>query len=299
MEDIDSLRLTFNEDNLFILNLCLGFIMFGVALDIKGKDFKNVLQKPKSVAIGVISQFIALPALTFLLVYIFGPVPSIGLGMILVAASPGGNISNFICSLSKANVALSVTLTSIATVLAVFMTPINFSFWGGILPETANILTEVNLDFMKMLKTISLLIALPLVLGMLFNQFLPRITEKIVKPIKVLSIIIFIAFIVVAFISNFDAFLENIHRIIFIVFVHNAVAFATGFALAKIGRLPTQDAKSISIETGIQNSGLSLILIFNFFEGMGGMALVAAWWGVWHIISGLTLSWFFQKKLSS
>jgi BASS family bile acid:Na+ symporter len=298
MDELDNLHLKFDENNLFILNLCLGFIMFGVALGIKGDDFKNVIRNPKSVLVGVFSQFIALPALTFLLVYLFSPAASIGLGMILVAASPGGNISNLMCSLSKGNVALSVTLTSIATVLAVFMTPINFSFWGGILPETSKIMTEVDLSFLKMLKTIGLLIALPLFLGMLFNQFFPLITKKILKPIKNLSIIIFIGFVAVAFVSNFDAFLENIHKILFIVFVHNAIAFAVGFFLAKSTRLSNKDAKSICIETGIQNSGLSLILVFNFFNGMGGMALVAAWWGIWHMISGLTISWFFQKKFS-
>ena len=136
-KELDNAHLKFDNKNIFIMNLSLGFIMFGVALQLKIDDFKRVLSAPKSVLIGFVSQFIALPFLTFLIVWIFKPMPSVAMGMMIVAACPGGNISNFMTSLANGNTALSVCMTAIASVCAVFMTPLNISFYGGFYPPTA------------------------------------------------------------------------------------------------------------------------------------------------------------------
>ena len=113
------------------------------------------------------------------------------------------------------------------------------------------------------------------------------------------SLIIFAAIVIMAFSANFDLFLSKIYLVVMIVFIHNAVALMSGYQLANLLRLPEPDKRTLAIETGIQNSGLGLILIFAFFEGLGGMALVAAWWGIWHILSGLTLSYYWNKKIST
>ena len=134
LKELDNIRLNFNSGGLLALNISLGFIMFGVALGIKIENFKTLFQKPKPVIIGFISQFIALPALTFLLAILFHNYIPLGvaLGLILVAACPGGNISNFISSLAKGNVELSISLTAIATLMAIVLTPFNFAFWGDL-----------------------------------------------------------------------------------------------------------------------------------------------------------------------
>lgn len=293
---IDEIRLNFSEDSLRVLNICLGIIMFGVALDLHWSDFKRLVSEPKSTLTGMTSQFLLLPFLTFLLVWAFGPHPSIALGMFLVAACPGGNISNFICQLAKGNVALSVSLTAITTMVAIFMTPLNFTFWGSILPGTKTLMQEISINPVDMFKTIVVLLGLPLVLGMLFNYHFPKLTARIKKPVKIASIIFFAAFVVIAFSNNYDYFLQYIHLVALMVLVHNGIGLLGGFLFAKIMKLPNIDARSISIETGIQNSALALILIFNFFDGKGGMALIAAWWGIWHILSGLTLAAFWSRK---
>ncbi len=296
MEAIDQVRINFSEDSLFLLNILLGFIMFGVALEIKVSHFTYMLKNPLSPILGVISQFLLLPALTFLLVMLLRPAPSLALGMILVAACPGGNISNFMSAMAKGNAALSVGLTAIATVGAVFMTPLNFSFYGSMYPGGAELLRNINIDLWEMLKTVIMLLGIPLVLGMNFAHYFPRITTKVNKPIKIISFLIFLAFILVACLKNYALFFEWLHAVILLVLLQNTLGFVLGYSIAKLFKRPEKDRRAISIETGIQNSGLGLILIFAFMDGIGGMTLVAAWWGIWHIISGLTLASFWAKK---
>ncbi|MDX2303841.1 MAG: bile acid:sodium symporter family protein [Microscillaceae bacterium] len=293
---IDQVKLHFSSDDLLILNFCLGFIMFGVALDLKLRDFKEILYHPKIVGVGLFSQLILLPALTLLLVFIFKPQTSLALGMILVAACPGGNVSNFLSQLSKANIALSVCLTSISTLLCAFTTPLNFVFWSSWIDKPESLAKMIHLDFWKMAETIVLLIIIPLIIGLFFVYYLPVFTQKIQKPIKNLSLIIFGGFLVVAFYSNLDIILKYIYYVAFLVLIHNGVALAGGYYFSKIFKLSERDARTISIETGIQNSGLGLALIFNFFDGLGGMTLIAAWWGIWHLISGLALATFWSRR---
>ncbi len=270
--------------------------MFGVALDLRVDDFKRVFLEPKSVLVGLASQLLLLPAITFVLIFLLKPAAPLALGLFLVAACPGGNTSNFVTLLAKGNAALSVSLTAVVTLLAVFFTPFNFSFWASMLPETNELLQTVSLSFLDMVKTITLLIIVPLFVGMTLTSFQPKFTSRIIQPVKILSIVIFIGFILVACMNNLDAFRNFFHLVVALVVLHNAIAFFAGWLLARISKLDWATQKAISIETGIQNSGLGLILIFNFFDGFGAMALVAACWGIWHLISGLILAFIWSKR---
>ncbi len=298
MEILDWIRLNFTSGGLLFMNITLAFIMFGVALNMKVKEFKAVFSRPKSAIIGFLSQFVALPALTFVLVLIIQPTPSVALGMILVAACPGGNISNFMSSIAKANVELSVSLTAIATMVAIFMTPLNFALWGKLYSGTSNMVIPISIDAWEMMKTVFILLGIPVILGLLFAYKFPKTTAKITKPFRIFSFLAFIGFVVAAFASNVNFFLEYIHIIFLIVFAHNLLALLTGFSIGTLFGLPRPDRRTITIETGIQNSGLGLVLIFNpnLFNGLGGMAFIAAWWGIWHIISGLIISSIWSKK---
>ncbi len=296
MNELDSVTLNFSQDNILVLNISLGLIMFGVALNLTIYDFKMILKNFKSPIVGVLSQFIVLPLITFLIILTLKPLPSVALGMMMVAACPGGNISNFMSALAKGNAALSVSLTAISTVLAIFMTPFNLAFWGSMYGPTNEILQVVRLDVYEVFKTIVTILGIPIVLGMLVRHHFSRFADKINPFMRVLSIIIFAAFVIFAFSANVDLFLTYIHLIVFLVFLHNAVALTTGYQLGKLFRLPKPDRRTLAIETGIQNSGLGLLLIFTFFEGLGGMAIVAAWWGIWHIISGLGIAFWWNGK---
>lgn len=290
---LEGVKLNWNQETTLALNFAIAFIMFGVALGLNKENFIELFKNPRPTLTGIISQFVLLPSFTFVLVWLFNPLPGLALGMILVAACPGGNLSNFFSSIGKGNVALSISLTVAASFLAVILTPMNFEFWGGMLGNTSALLKKVNIDFYEMVQLVFFTIAVPLVLGYLFKEKFPWITGKIMKPIKYLSFIILMAIIVLAFASNYELFLKYYHLIIALVLVHNALALAIGYYFSRIMRVSQEDTRSITIETGIQNSGLGLLIIFTVFNGQGGMALIAAWWGIWHIISGFAISQYF------
>jgi len=303
---IDSINVTLNAGGMNTINIVLAFVMFGVALGIKPRIFVDVFRQPKSVILGMCCQMILLPALTFCLALAMGGwiSPMMGLGMILVASCPGGNISNFMSSLSKANIELSVSLTAISTALAVLLTPANFYLWGNLYLHVANIAGDVPrlvIPVWDVFKTIFILLGIPLVCGILCSQYLPKLSEKLKKPFQWVSILFFIAMVVLSFAGNFDAFLKCMKYIVIVVFIHNFLALATGFSVGSIFKVPFRDRRTLTIETGIQNSGLGLVLLlgtslFADFPPHGGMLVITAWWGIWHIISGLAVSTIFNLR---
>ena len=292
---IDSIKINFDTEGLWILNIALAIIMFGVALSIKIDDFKLLIKKPKILFAGVFSQFFLLPALTFVAILIIKPHPSFALGMMMIAACPGGNISNFFSKMANGNAALSVSLTAFSTLICIVMTPFNLQFYGGLYEPTNTILKTVELDPFSLFKLVLLILGVPLILGMLTNIYFEETAKKIEKKLKPFSMIIFLALIVIAVYDNLDIFLNYIHLVAGLVIFHNIGAYFIGFYTAKIFGLEKRDRKTISMETGIQNGGLGLLLIFQFFDGLGGMALLAAFWSIWDIFSGLVLATFWTK----
>ncbi|MDH5476354.1 MAG: bile acid:sodium symporter family protein [Cyclobacteriaceae bacterium] len=296
---LEELQLNFNEDNLLMLNIALAIIMFGVALSLEIRNFKALLQKPKALLTGVSSQFILLPLLTFLLILLIDPLPGLALGMILVAACPGGNVSNFYTSLAKGNVELSVLLTVIASILAVFLTPINFKFWASHLDNTPELFSNLEVDFWKMVSTILFVLVIPLISGLLVANKLPTLTKIIVKPIKILSIVILATIIVFSFVANIDIFKQYYTHIVYLVLIHNAVALVSAYFYSRLLGNEEHNSITVSMETGIQNSALGLVLIFNFFDGNGAMAIITAWWGIWHLFAGFIASQYYAYRVKS
>lgn len=296
MEELDNVVINFNSNELWVLNIALAIVMFGVALNITIKDFKQLLKQPKPVLVGLLSQFILLPLLTFVIVNIINPKPSIALGMIMVAACPGGNISNFFTHLAKGNNALSVSLTAFATFIAILMTPLNFELYGNLYKPTAAIIKEVELNPLELVKLVTLILGIPLILGMVLRYYNKGLSLKLSRVLKPLSILVFIAIVLLAFMKNLDVFNLYIDKVLYIGIMHNMLALLLGYLFAKGFSLKYNDVKTLSIETGIQNSGLGLLLIFTFFDGLGGMAILAAFWGIWHIISGLLLATYWSKN---
>ena len=305
---LDSIRLNFSSEGVLFLNITLAFIMFGVALGIKVQHFRDVFTSPRLPLIGFISQFVILPAITFLVVIAVNDVitPTIAMGMILVAACPGGNISNFMTSLAKGNAALSVTLTAIATLMAIVLTPLNFKIWGSLYNgflSNANdgLLQPLSINPNRMFEAVVLLLGIPLAAGMMFNHFLPKVTAKIDRPIRIASIVIFFGLVAVMLGKNLDYFLGFIRYIFIIVLAHNLMALFSGNIFARIWKIRGANRRAITIETGIQNSGLALALLFNpnIFPldlNNGGMAFIAAWWGIWHILSGLMIAGVWSRR---
>lgn len=296
---VDDILLRFSPAGLNLLKATLGLVVFGIALDLRVEDFQRVAANPRPAILGLMTQFLLLPAMTFGLVTLIDPIPSIALGMMLVAACPSGNMSNFLTHLAKGDTALSISMSAVSTLAATVMTPLNIAFWGSLHPGAREVLRRVSLEPFEMLATVLMIMALPLTAGMLVARRLPRFAYRLRTPMRVFSLTAFVAFVVIALAINFDYFLDYVGGIAGMVFVHNSAALAIGYAAARLGGLGERERRAVAIEVGIQNSGLGLVLVFNFFEGLGGMAIVTAWWGVWHLVSGLSLARFWRQRSPS
>ena len=311
---LDSLNINLGAGEMVIVNIILAFVMFGVALGIKVETFKEVFKSPKSVIVGMLLQWVALPAVTCLVAIILNPIitPMVAIGMLLVASCPGGNISNFMSSLSKGNVELSVSMTAITTAFAPLVTPFTFWFWGTLYCRFAAVRNDIptlEIPFMDMLEQILLILGLPIIAGVLFAHYFPNASKRIMKPAQILSILLFIGMVAVSLTQVLTALeskwsvYASILCALVVVILHNASALSTGYFGSGLMKLPPLDRRSLTIEVGIQNSGLGLALLFNpaifdpaLWSHNGGMVIITALWGIWHIVSGLTISSIFRRQ---
>lgn len=290
MSAIDQVQLSFNSSSLLFINVMLAIVMFGVALDLRVADFARVLRAPRAPLIGLACQFVLMPAVATGLVMLIQPAPSMALGIILVSACPGGNVSNFLTSLARGNAAVSVSMSAISTVAAVFMTPFNFLFWGQLNPHTQELVRSIAITPMDILGTVVAILLLPTFAGMFMAARKPALAARLLRPMRIFSLLVLATFVAGALAANFNHFIAYIGAAFWIVLLVNAAGLLLGYNMARLGRVSRGDARAVCFETGIQNSGFGLVLVFQFFAGLGGMAIVVAWWGVWHLISGTALA---------
>jgi bile acid:Na+ symporter, BASS family len=296
MNEIDLVKVNFNPNALIYLNVLLGFLMFGVALDIKIADFKHVLKQPKAVFLGLMIQYIIFPAATMLLIYTFNLPTSVALGMVLVSACPSGNMANYMAHRANANITLSVSLNAIIALFASVSTPLVYSFWSAFVPNKASLGIEIVIPFVEMIKIITVLIVIPLVLGIFLSHFYPTFVSRIKKTVSILSLVIFFGFIIAALVNNWYNVVNHLHKVFFIVLLHNAFAIFVGYYTGKIFKLDKKDCQTLALESSIHNTALGLILIFNFFGGLGGMAMIAAWYGIWDLIVPFMFANYWRKN---
>ena len=293
---LDTFQLEMGTTSEVGMAIVLAVMMFSVALGLKTSSFKFFRTEPKLYLAGVTAQIIGLPLLTILLCFVLNPHPSIALGMILIACCPGGNTSNLIALLARANTALSVSLTATSSIFAAFITPISILFWSGLYPPTRVLLTEINIDVMNFLAQTLVILALPLLIGMLFRHFAPQLATRIQTPLAVISGLALCAIIVIASIRLFPIFIVLGVGIYFIVIAHNLLAFALGYITASVIRADKASKRALTIEVGIQNSGLGIVILLTQLGGVGGAGAVAGLWGVWHLIGGSGLAIFWRWK---
>lgn len=286
----DDVLLNFNPGTLVILNVVLALIMLGVALDVTLDDFKVVARRPRPMVIAIVAQLLVLPAVTFGLTFLLPVTASMALGMILVACCPPGNISQVLTHRSGGNVALSVSMTAVSNLIYIFALPLSVAFWGSLRADTRELLTAVSLNGWQMLVEILLIIGLPFAIGLTVRHRLPALATRVQPFVKWFSLLALLAFIAAALAGNWQYFVAFLGIILLAVTIHDAVALAIGWTTAAVGGLGTRERKAMTFEVGIRNAGLGLGLIFTFFGGLGGMAIVAGWWGIWDIIAGLVVA---------
>lgn len=268
------------------VNYLLMIVMFGMGLTLKLEDFKLVFTRPKDILIGCLAQFTIMPLLAFALGKIFGLEIGLLAGVILVGTCPGGTSSNVITYLSKGDVALSVGMTSVNTLLAPFLTPaITYLL----------LRTSVHVDVLSMFLSIVKVVLVPIALGFIINKFFGKFTQKIVAILPAVSVIA-ICLIVAAVVSHNAQKILTTGAIVFVVVIlHNLLGYACGFLLGKILRLSVPKTKALSVEIGMQNSGLATSLAGTAFPDLAMATVPGAIFSVWHNISGAILANVYLK----
>jgi len=270
----------------FVLAAMLAVMMFAVALGLRPAHFTFFKTDPKHYMAGVLAQILGLPLLTLGLVYLLNPIPSLALGMILVASCPGGNISNILTLFARGNTALSVSLTATSSLAAAFITPISILFWLSLYPPTRSLLTSINFDVWAFLLQTLMILAVPICLGMLVAWKAPKLAARIQKPLALISASLLILLILFGFFKYRDIIPQMFLLVVPLVIIHNACALALGYMSGLVTRADTPTRRALTFEVGIQNSALAFVILVTQISGLGGAAILVATWGLWHIIAG-------------
>jgi bile acid:Na+ symporter, BASS family len=279
-----------------VLSLVLATMVFSVALELRLEDFKRVTQTPRAVIAGLVPQFVLLPVATWLVTLLLDLPPNIEAAMILVAACPGGSLSNVVTHIGRGNTALSVSISAVASLMALFLTPFNFTWMIATNPATAGWLRELSIDPSAIWWSLLALLALPMAAGLWLGHRHPGLTERIRKPLGTFSLVALLAFIALGLVRERQLLTAAILPQLGLVIAHNALGLLLGWLCARAFRVAVADRRAIVIEGGMQNSGLALGIIAVQFNADLGMVIIASLWGMWHIVSGMSLATFWRRQ---
>ncbi len=266
----------------------LMIVMFGMGLTLKASDFAVVFSRPKDVIVGVSAQFLIMPFIAFLLIKIFQLPPELAVGVILVGTCPGGTSSNVMTYLAKGDVALSVGMTAVSTLLALFLTPLLTYFYIG---------QAVEVSLIAMFMSIVKVVVIPISLGIIINMVFSKFTAKILPLLPAISVIAIVAIVASVVAANSKSVLSTGLIIFIVVVLHNILGYACGYFVAKITKMEEKRCATVSIEVGMQNSGLAASLATIHFATMPLAAVAGALFSVWHNISGSILANIFAIKI--
>lgn len=269
------------------INTLLGIVMFGMGLTLKPHDFAVVFQRPKDVVIGAVLQYTVMPLLAWLLCQAFQLPTELAIGVILVGTCPGGTSSNVMTYLSHGDVALSVSMTAVSTLLSPLLTPLLTLLYAG---------QTVDVNFGAMMLSVVRVVLLPIVLGFVVNHFFSKYTDQAVKALPLVSTTAIVMIIAAVVSANADRIMTSGLLILAVVICHNLLGYACGYGLAKALRLDTSKCRAISIEVGMQNSGLATSLATTHFAQYPLATIPGAVFSVWHNISGALLAAFFNRQ---
>ena len=259
------------------VNYLLGIVMFGMGMTLKISDFKVVFTKPKAVIIGILSQFVIMPLLAFVLVHLFNLDPALAVGVILVGSCPGGTSSNVMTYLAKGDVALSVGMTACTTILAPIVTPALVLLLGG---------EAINVSYVSMLMSIVQVVLVPIILGFVINYFFEKFAQAFSKVLPLISVIAICLIIMAGVAANAAKLMTVGWLIVVVVMLHNLCGYALGYGVGKLLGLSHDQMRTLSIEVGMQNSGLATSLATVHFAAMPLAAVPGTVFSVWHNISG-------------
>lgn len=285
-ETLDSLRIVLDPLGQAGVVIALMLVMFGVALGLRVKDFRILAAQPSLYIGGVFAQVLVLPLVTFGLIHVISPPPSIALGMIVVACCPGGSVSNLLTYLSRGDVAVSVALTATSSMLAAFLTPVSTLFWAQAYAPTAKLLASLEVSPLLFIGQTTLLLAIPIAAGMIVAARAPDVAMRIRKRTTLTGAAVLGGTIIYGIVYFYPILWPAVGLLASVTIIHNTVAFATGATIGWVLSRQSAVRRALTFEIGIQNSGLALIILLGQLKGVGGAAAIAAVWGVWHLIAG-------------
>lgn len=285
-DSLDALKIGLDPALQSGLAVALFMMMTAVALGLRPDHFSFLKRDPLLYFGGLATQLVALPALTILLANLMSPPPSVALGMIVVAACPGGNVSNFMTWSARGDVAYSVSLTAGSSVVAALWTPLAIVFWSNLYPPTADLLNDIAFNRAGFIAQTVLLLGAPLAIGMAVGLKAPGVAARLQKPLGAVGAAMLAVIIIIGTIDFWPVLIGAWRLFVAPVITHNAAAFALGAGAGLLLARTKARRRTLTFEVGIQNTGLAIVLLLSQLDGLGGAAAVAASWGVWHFVSG-------------
>jgi BASS family bile acid:Na+ symporter len=279
-----------------VLSLVLGTMVFSVALDLKLSDFARVLQTPRAVLCGLLPQFLLMPLGTFAVTLALDLPANVEAAMLLIACGPGGTLSAVLTHIGRGNAALSLSLSAATGLLSLVLTPLNFSWMMAANPVTADWLRALSLDPSAIWWSLLGLLGLPMTLGLALGRRAPALAARLRKPLARFAFVALLAFIVVGLVRDRHLLTPQILPEFGLVVLHNAAGLLLGALAALAFRLAEPDRRAVTIESGMQNAGFALGVVALQFDGDLGMVIVASLWGMWCIVTGLSLAGWWRAK---
>jgi BASS family bile acid:Na+ symporter len=290
MESIDQATFNFSPTIGLAVAVMVGFLVFAVALDLTWAQFRRVLQAPKAPGVGLLAQFIMLPAVAYGIGLLMVDTASIALGLLLVACCPAGALSNYLTGVARGSVATSVSMTAISTTASVVATPLLFAFWASLNPQTNAVLRQIQLDPKRVVMMLVIMLVVPIALGMIIRAVRPGTADRIRRPARRVAGGVFAAVVAILLLGNREVLGNFAASALPPVLITFAAAAALGWVLARLSGLTAADRRAVTLEVAFQNVALAIGLAVTFFPALAGVAITSILWGVVHLTVGFGIA---------
>ncbi|MBZ5737781.1 bile acid:sodium symporter [Nocardioides sp. GBK3QG-3] len=294
--DIDHLQIELGDGFQLVTKIVIAVFLFGIALDTRLEDFRAVARRPGVIAAGLAAQYVVMPALTVLLTLVLDVRGSVAIGMILVVCCPAGNLSNILTHRARGDVALSISMTAASNVVAVAVTPVAVAAWCALNPAADALLRDVHLDPWDMVVDVALLIGVPFAAGLLVGWRWPAASAWARRFVEPAALVLLLLIIVGGLAGQLNTLVTYLGAVAVAIVAQNLVSLLVGYGTGRAVRLPEPGVRAMTFELGVRNTGLALVLALGFFDDLGGVAFVAALWGLWDVITGLAVATWWRRR---
>lgn len=290
MEPIDQALFNFSPRAGLVVAAMVGFLVFAVALDLTWDQFRGVLKRPKAPGVGLLAQYLILPAAAFGIGKLMAATPSIALGLLLVACCPAGALSNYLTGVARGSVATSVSMTAISTLSSIVVTPLLFAFWASMSPETRAVIERIEIEPVRVVMVLLIMLVVPVTAGMLIRAGNPATADRIRPWVRRIAGLVFAVVVAILLLGNIGVLASFASIALPPVLVTFTVAVLLGWGLARVSGLVAADRRAVTLEVAFQNVALAIGLAVAFFPELAGVAITSILWGVVHLTIGFAIA---------